>query len=181
MKNLKTYIKLVLEEKEINSKEENKEALVADLLDMFENKIKKERFKTVGKSLLKIGASSVIEVVAGINSVSELFDGNDVIKDQAVDLIKKSTSNLGLNRFIARFAEKKQTANSNNMLNIDPDISKIIDNKVEAEFIEFYTSKLKENKGKTIKQFTEEFGDITSAFTVWLESNKNGITVEKPN
>ncbi len=54
MKNLKTYIKLVLEEKEINSKEENKEALVADLLDMFENKIKKERFKTVGKSLLKI-------------------------------------------------------------------------------------------------------------------------------
>ena len=43
MKNLKTYIKLVLEEKEINSKEENKEALVADLLDMFENKIKKEK------------------------------------------------------------------------------------------------------------------------------------------
>jgi|13_taG_2_1085334.scaffolds.fasta_scaffold01451_5 hypothetical protein len=181
MKNLKTYIKLVLEEKEINSKEENQEALVADLLDMFENKIKKERFKAVGKSLLKIGTASVVDVVEGISSVSDLFDGSDAIKDQAVDLIKKSTSKLGLNRFIARFAEKKQSTNSNNMLNIDPDFSKIIDNKVEKEFIEFYTAKLKENKGKTIKQFTEEFGDITSAFTTWLELNKNGITVEKPN
>ena len=55
------------------------------------------------------------------------------------------------------------------------------DNKVEAEFIKYYTSKLKENKGKTIKQFTEEFGDITNAFTEWVTLNKNGITVEKPN
>ena len=177
MKHLKDYIRLVLKENEVNTSEKNQEALVEDLLNMFSNKIKKERFKKIGLSLLKSGSATILSAVEGIETVADILDENGVIKDQAIDAIKKSTSRLGLDKFIARFAERKKPKEKD-ILNIDPEYSKIVDNKVEKAFIIDYKKKLEQNKDKTLSEFYEsEGGDITVSFEKFLENNFKGRSV----
>ena len=177
MKHLKDYIKLVLEENEVNANKENQEALVEDLLDMFSNKIKKERFKEIGLSLLKIGSSTILGAVEGVDTVADIIDEKGVIKDQAIKAIKKSTSRLGLDRFIARFAEKRKPKEKD-MLNLDPFYSRIVDNKIEKAFIDYYKNKLEQNKKLKLSEFMQkEGGDITDSFQNYLEKEYEGRTV----
>jgi len=175
MKHLKNYIRLVLEEEEKPDKK-SEEALVEDLLNMFSKKIKKERFKKVGLSLLKIGSSTILSAAEGIDAVSDIVDENGVIKDQAIDVIQKSTARLGLDKFIARFAERKKSEEKD-MLNIDPFYSKIVDNKVEKDFIVFYKKKLIKNKNKKLSEFIATEGDISDTFQQYLKDNYKGRTI----
>ena len=180
MKHLKTYIRLVLEENEVNTNdstnEQNKEALVEDLLNMFSNKIKKKRFQKIGLSLLKIGSSTILSTVENIETVADILDDNGEIKEQVIDAIQSATSRLGLDKFIAKFAEKRKPKEKD-MLNIDPFYSKIVDNKVEKAFIIFYKNKLLQNRNKKLSEFIATEGDISDSFQQWLRDNYEGRTI----
>ena len=175
MKHLKTYIRLILEEEEKSDKK-SEEALVEDLLNMFSNKIKKERFKKIGLSLLKIGSSTILNAVEGIDAISDIVDDNGVMKDEAAKLIQSATSRLGLDKFIARFAEKRKPKEKD-MLNVDPFYSKIVDNKVEKAFIIFYKNKLMKNRNKKLSEFIATEGDISDTFQQYLKDNYEGRTI----
>lgn len=172
---LKKYIKSVLLEATLEDalKQTSSIILIGDVIDLFNGKIKKERFKKVGVGIIKFCSLGTIDAFDAIRDIGSIIDSSGAIKDAIADTIIQSASSMGLDKAVSKLSEKPKKL-KRDVINLDPYYSAIIDNKIEAKFLKDYISFLETHRETKLKDFIKEYGDITQALETWLEEKFSG-------
>jgi len=177
MKNkiLKKYIRTVLLEASLEDalKEVSDEIKIGDVIDLFNGKIKKERFKKIGVGILKFCSLGSIDAFDAIRDLGEIIDSSGAIKDAIADAVMQSASSMGIDKAIQKLSKKPKQI-KRDVINLDPYYSVIIDDKIEKKFLKDYINFLESHKETNLKEFVKEYGDITKSLESWLEEKFEG-------
>jgi hypothetical protein len=177
MKNqlLKEYIKSILLEAKLEDvlQQTSSVILIGDVIDLFNGKLKKERFKKVGVGIIKFCSLGAIDAFDAAKDLTSIIDQSGAIKDAIAETIIQAASSMGLDKAVSKLSEKPKKL-KRDIINLDPYYSAIIDNKIEAKFLKDYIAFLESHRETKLKDFIKNYGDITQSLESWLEKKYEG-------
>ena len=178
---IKKYIKTYLNEVNLETAVKNMadDITIQDVIDTLKGNISKERFKKVGLGIFKFCSLGTLDAFDAISDIGQIVDPSGAIKDTVADALIQKAGSLGIDKTIDKLRPKKKQ-NKRDPLNIDPYYSKIIDDKIEKEFIADYVEFLEKNKGLKLKDFIKKYGDISNILEVWIEEKFSGRSLNTP-
>ena len=179
---IKTYIKTYLNEVNLETAVQNMkdDITIQDVIDTLNGDISKERFKKTGLGIIKFCSLGALDLFDSITDVGQIVDPSGAIKDTLCDALIQKAGSLGLDNVIDKLRPVEIKNQKREPLNIDPYYSKILDDKIEKKFIEYYIKELEKSKNMKLKDFIKSRGDISMILEDWLIKNFDGRTLDTP-
>ena len=173
---LEQYIKETLKEQKVEKQKDEKQKVATwkDLRTLLSADEKSDVIKTMSKAVLK----DIFELFNPTNSFSNTLKAfSDKVTPDLVSKIKENVKSKYVDFFKQNYDINGKENVGNNPFKVDSNISLIIDDRLEEEFLNYVIKSYNNKDIYPDNAFIRDNFDMTTKLQTWLETKSKGASV----